>query len=263
MALQLAFESTGTGSPVVILHGLLGSSRNWQSVAKALAPQHRVLCVDLRNHGRSPWAPTMDYSEMAADVRMLIEAQGLERAAVIGHSMGGKTAMALALETPEVVGRLVVVDVAPVSYPDRFSSYVDAMQRVDTEALTKRADATLQLAKRIQDADVVGFLMQNLVSHGAHFDWRVNLAAIGGAMPAITGFPADLLLRRYPGPTTLIRGTLSDYVRADDVELTRRSFPDLTVVDIQGAGHWVHADRPGDFVAALAQPSALGSKGRG
>ena len=251
MALQLAFEATGTGSPVVILHGLLGSSRNWQSVAKAVAPHHRVLCVDQRNHGRSPWAPTMGYEEMAADVRALIEAQGLERPVVIGHSMGGKTAMALALETPQAIGRLVVVDIAPVSYPDRFSSYVDAMQRVDMEHLTRRADATLQLATRIQDMDVVGFLMQNLVSQGSHLDWRVNLAGIGSSMPTLTGFPTELLQRAFPGRTTLIRGALSDYVQPDDVEVMRASFPDLTVVDIQGAGHWVHADRPADFVAAL------------
>ena len=179
MPLPLAFEATGAGPPVVILHGLLGSSRNWQSVAKALASRHRVLCVDQRNHGRSPWAPTMGYSEMAADVRLLIEAQGLERPTLIGHSMGGKTAMVLALETPAAVGQLVVVDIAPVSYPDRFSSYVEAMQRVDVAHLTKRADANLQLATRLQDVDIVGFLMQNLVSQGSHFDWRVNLAAIG------------------------------------------------------------------------------------
>jgi pimeloyl-ACP methyl ester carboxylesterase len=125
------------------------------------------------------------------------------------------------------------------------------MQRVDVAHLSRRADATLQLATRLQDVDVVGFLMQNLVSQGSHFDWRVNLAAIGSSMPAITGFPAELLSRRYPGPTTLVRGALSDYVQPEDIELTRRPFPDLQVVDIQGAGHWVHADRPGDFVAAL------------
>ena len=247
---------------MVILHGLLGSSRNWQSVAKALASRHRVLCVDQRNHGRSPWAPTMGYSEMAADVRLLIEAQGLERPTLIGHSMGGKTAMVLALETPAAVGQLVVVDIAPVSSPDRFSSYVEAMQRVDVAHLTKRADANLQLATRLQDVDIVGFLMQNLVSQGSHFDWRVNLAAIGSSMPAITGFPAELLSRRYAGPTTLIHGALSDYVQAEEIELTRTSFPDLRVVDIPGAGHWVHADRPAEFIAALPlSPAAAGESG--
>jgi esterase len=255
MALQLAFESSGEGPPVVILHGLLGSSRNWRSIAKALAPRHRVLCVDLRNHGQSPWAPTMGYSEMAADVRMLIEAQQLDRPVVIGHSMGGKTAMALALEAPEAIGRLVVVDIAPVSYPDRFSSYIDAMQRVDTASLRKRADASQLLAQRIHDSDLVGFLMQNLVSHGAHFDWRVNLPAIGAEMHSITSFPAELQLRRYIQPTTLIRGALSDYVQSDDLDVFREMFPDLDVIDVQGAGHWVHADRPGEFLAALTPGS--------
>ena len=114
MALQLAFEDTGTGPPVVVLHGLFGSGANWRSVARALAPHHRVLCVDLRNHGHSPWTDSMDYLEMADDVRALIARQGLSRPTVVGHSMGGKTAMALALTSPASVGNLVVVDIAPV-----------------------------------------------------------------------------------------------------------------------------------------------------
>lgn len=253
MALQLAFEAVGEGPPVVILHGLLGSSRNWRSVAKVLAPSHRVFSVDLRNHGQSPWAATMSYSEMAADVRMVIESQRLGAPVLIGHSMGGKAAMVLALETPALVANLVVVDIAPVSYPDRFSAYLEAMSAVDTNALTKRADAMQLLTQRIHDNDVVGFLMQNLVAQGSHFDWRVNLPAISAEMSAITGFPAELLLRRYVKPTTLIRGSLSDYVQSEDLKLFREGFPDLRVIDVKSAGHWVHADRPADFLAALAQ----------
>ena len=257
MALQLAFEAVGDGPSVVILHGLLGSSRNWRGVAKALAPSHRVFSVDLRNHGQSPWAPTMSYSEMAADVRMLIGSEGLGAPVVIGHSMGGKTAMVLALETPALVGNLVIVDIAPVSYPDRFSDYLEVMSAVDTNALTKRADAMQLLTQRIHDNDVVGFLMQNLVAQGSHFDWRVNLPAISAEMSSITGFPAELLLRRYVKPTALIRGSLSDYVQSEDLKAFLGAFPELRVIDVKSAGHWVHADRPADFLAALAQTPAL------
>jgi pimeloyl-ACP methyl ester carboxylesterase len=252
MAVQLAFEAIGDGPPVVILHGLLGSGRNWRSVAKAIAPDHRVYCVDMRNHGQSPWAPSMSYPEMAEDVRMLIESQRLDKPVVIGHSMGGKTAMVLALEAPKLIGRLIVVDIAPVSYPDRFSSYVEAMQAVDTHTLTKRADAMQQVAQRIQDTDVVGFLMQNLVPRDHHFDWRVNLGVIGAQLSVLSGFPQELLARRYQGPTTLIRGSLSDYVQPPDRAVFAQMFPGLQVIDIQGAGHWVHADKPVEFLAALA-----------
>jgi len=251
MPLQLAFEVTGSGPAVVILHGLFGSARNWRGMAKALASHYRVFCVDMRNHGQSPWATTMTYPEMAADVRMLIESEGLDKPVVIGHSMGGKAAMTLALETPSRVGRLIVVDIAPVSYVDRFSVYLEAMREVDTGSLTKRADAMEQLVQRIQDVDLVGFLLQNLVPRDDHFDWRLNLGAIGSAVPDLSGFPDQLLRRRYGGPTTLIRGSLSDYVEPADQVVARKLFPALEVVDIEGAGHWVHADKPSEFRAAL------------
>ena len=199
----------------------------------------------------------MSYAEMAADVRMLIETERLEKPVVIGHSMGGKAAMALALETPEAIGQLIVVDIAPVSYPDRFLAYCETMQAIDTASLKKRADLTQLIAQRIQDANVVGFLMQNLVSQGTHFDWRVNLAAISTEMPSITGFPTELLLRRYRGPTTVIRGSLSVYVEPEYLGSFREGFPDLGVIEINGAGHWVHADRPAEFLAALALTPAL------
>jgi len=251
MLLHLAFEATGDGSPVVILHGLFGSSRNWRGVARALEPHHRVYCVDLRNHGRSPWDASMTYPEMADDVRMLIESEELDRPVVMGHSMGGKTAMTFALETPELVGRLIVVDIAPVSYVDRFTSYLDAMRAIDTQSLTKRADAMHQLAAKVHDPGVVGFLAQNLVPRGDHFDWRLNLAAIAAAVPVLSGFPAELMLRSYRGPAMLIRGSLSDYVQPADQAALAKPFPAMRVVEIEGAGHWVHADRPAEFVAAL------------
>ena len=256
MPLQLAFEATGDGPPVVILHGLFGSSRNWRSVARALATHHRVLCVDLRNHGRSPWAASMSYLEMAEDVRMLIESEGLKRPVLIGHSMGGKIAMALALEHPGAVGRLIVVDIAPVPYADRFTPLLDVMRGIETQSLSQRADAMRQMAGRIPDPAAVGFLMQNLVARDEHFDWRLNLPAIGAAVSSLSGFPPALLLRSYRGPATLIHGALSDYVQADDLALLAEPFPRLEAVEIAGAGHWVHADCPAEFLKALHLPTA-------
>lgn len=255
MALQLAFEDTGTGPPVVVLHGLFGSSANWRSVARALAPHHRVLCVDLRNHGQSPWADSMDYLEMAEDLRTLIARQGLSRPTVVGHSMGGKTAMAMALTSPASVGSLVVVDIAPVPYTDRFTPYIEAMRSIDAAAAS-RTETQRRLAERLPDPATAPFLMQNLVSRNDHFDWRLNLAAIGLSVPALSDFPSSLAGRRYTGPTSLIHGSASDYVAATDVESFKDRFPELHVHTIEGAGHWVHAERPQAFLATLRQ--ALG-----
>jgi esterase len=257
MPLQLAFEALGDGPPVVILHGLFGSSRNWRGVARALSTEHRVICVDLRNHGRSPWIDSMTYPEMAADVRTLIRSEGLDRPLVIGHSMGGKTAMTLSLESPESVGRLIVVDIAPVSYADRLTPYVEAMLSLEPRATADRADAMRQMVDKIPDATVVAFLMQNLTVRDDHFDWRLNLLAIGAAVPALCAFPPELAARRFDGPATLVTGSLSDYVKPADTAAFAELFPQAQTVEIDGAGHWVHADRPAEFLAALGLMPAV------
>ncbi len=260
MPLQLAFEETGTGPPVIILHGLFGSSSNWRSVARALAPLHRVLCVDLRNHGASPWAETMGYADMAADVLALMQAQRLRRPWVVGHSMGGKTAMALALMDPAAVGGLVVVDIAPVAYADRMTQYVQAMGGLDADSLASRAAAQSRLAELLPDPGVVGFLLQNLVSRNDHFDWRLNLAAIGLAVPELSGFPPELLGRRYDGPASLIYGSRSDYVTPADAARFAELFPQAQMHAVAGAGHWVHADKPVEFIAVLQQALLVATK---
>jgi pimeloyl-ACP methyl ester carboxylesterase len=251
MPLQLAFEALGDGPPVIVLHGLFGSSRNWRGVARALSAQHRVFCVDLRNHGRSPWIDSMSYAEMAADVRALIDSEGLDRPVVIGHSMGGKTAMALALENPASVGRLIVVDIAPVSYADRLTPYVEAMLSINPRTTADRAEAMRLMGEKIPDAAAVGFLLQNLTVRDDHFDWRLNLPAIGAAVPALCAFPPELSLRRFDGPALLIAGSMSDYVSPGDHAAFAELFAQARFTQIEGAGHWVHADRPAEFLNAL------------
>jgi len=193
----------------------------------------------------------MRYVEMADDVLALVSRLGLHRPAVIGHSMGGKVAMSLALRYPEAVGALVVVDIAPVAYEDRFSDYVQAMRGVDLEGAGNRTDISRRLATSIPDAGPVAFLMQNLVMRNEHFDWRLNLMAIGNAMRELTAFPTELLTERFDGPMTLIAGEHSDYVKPGDERLLETLFPQLQVVVIPGAGHWVHADQPKAFVEAV------------
>jgi esterase len=251
--LDLSFEATGAGAPLLILHGLFGSGTNWRGVARELAKGAQVFTVDLRNHGSSPWADSMSYLEMAQDVHAMIQSQGLKRPAVIGHSMGGKTAMALALTHPESVGRLIVVDIAPVAYSDRLSEYVRAMSSVDLGAASTRTEVQRSLARYIPEPGIVGFLMQNLVPRNEHFDWRLNLAGIGRSMPQLCDFPAELLQRRFDGPGAAITGALSDYVKAQDRAVFKALFPKLGLRAIEGAGHWVHADKPQEFLAVLKQ----------
>jgi esterase len=249
MALELASDGFGeAGPPAVILHGLLGSARNWTGIAKELAHTHRVFALDLRNHGRSPWAKTMSFDEMAGDVAAFIDAHGLSPARLLGHSLGGKVAMRLALTRPDPVERLVVVDVAPVAYRHTFAPFVEAMRKVDLAAVQRRADADLQLEGAIGDPAIRNFLLQNLIKTDAGFVWRVNLAALATNMSELLGFPTPAEDAAYPGPTLFIAGGRSPYIQAEHRPLIARLFPAAEHVVIEDAGHWVHAERPEQFL---------------
>ncbi|MEO8542866.1 MAG: alpha/beta fold hydrolase [Betaproteobacteria bacterium] len=256
MPLVLNSEISGSGAPLVVLHGLFGSATNWRSVARQMAATHEVHVLDLRNHGASPWAPSMDYLEMADDVRHYIRHKQLHKVSLLGHSMGGKTAMALALAQPEVLDHLVVVDIAPRSYHDALSGYAQAMRSVDLMAAASRAEVQRQLQSLLPDASVAPFLVQNLVQRNEHFDWRINLSAITAAMPVLVNFPDELKTRIFDGPTTAIAGALSDYLPGGDASAFAPMFPNLAVEVIDGAGHWAHADKPQEFVAALRRALA-------
>ncbi len=256
MTVPLAFEDVGSGPPLLLLHGLYGSSSNWRRIAKGLSAERRVLSVDLRNHGASPWTTTMAYDEMAADVAALIDRLGLDRPAVLGHSMGGKVAMTLALTDAARVGRLIVVDIAPVSYGDHFSSYTAAMRGVDALHATGRDEIKRALLQTIPDERTVGFLMTNLVRHGEQYDWRINLATLASALPGIGSFPDTLAGSTYDGPVSVIDGERSDYVSEADRPRFLALFPRARFVTLPDAGHWLHADQPDAFIAAVAQALA-------
>jgi pimeloyl-ACP methyl ester carboxylesterase len=253
MGLELAHDAYGAaGRPLVILHGLLGSARNWTALAKQLAGGCRVLVPDLRNHGRSPWTPTMALDEMADDVAALIERHDLEDPVVIGHSLGGKVAMRLALTRPQLVSHLVIVDIAPVAYEHSFTGYVDALQAVDPAALGRRADADAALAAAIPEPGIRAFLLQNLVQRGDGLAWRVNLDALAAEMAALMGFP-DAQGAAYDGPTLFLAGARSDYLRPEHQALILDLFPAAAFATIPGAGHWVHAERPAEFLEQLRE----------
>jgi len=238
--------------PLVLLHGLFGSSTNWGSVARQLQDDFHVLVPDLRNHGRSPHDPDCSYPAMADDVRALLDRRGLDAATLVGHSMGGKVAMQLALGTPGRVAGLAVVDMSPVRYGHDFEQVLDGFDAVDLAAINARADAERAMAGRVRGAGVRAFLLQNLARGEAGWYWRPNLAALRAAQADITGFPDQPADARYGGPTTFIFGGLSDYVTAAHEPMIRRLFPAATLCEVATAGHWVYADRPREFMDCLS-----------
>lgn len=244
MSVALAYRETGEGRALIVLHGLFGSARNWHSFAGRLADRVRVYALDLRNHGNSPWTDEMNYAAMAEDVASFIQTHGLAAAAVMGHSMGGKTAMVLALHCPHLVEQFIILDIAPVDYADTYTPYIRAMQSIDLRALTRRREVDAALKDAIPDEGIRSFLLQNLVQRDGQFGWRVNLTSIANHMPELIGFPHAFYSRSYSGPTRVIHGASSDYVQTAHHELFRRMFPHSAFEAIAGAGHWVHVDQP-------------------
>jgi esterase len=251
MTVQLAATEYGEGLPVAILHGLFGAGRNWAGIARRLAERYRVVAFDLRNHGASPWAETMDYAEMADDVRAAMQARGHRRYRLIGHSMGGKVAMMAALAGPDAVERLVVVDIAPFAYAIPYLAYVQAMRRLDLAAITRRSDADTALAAAIPDPAERNFLLQSLVFADGAPRWQLNLEALETAMPVLAGFPTMSADATYAGPALFVAGEKSGYLRPQHEASIRALFPNAVVERIANAGHWVHVERPHEFLALV------------
>ena len=212
-----------------------------------------MVVFDLRNHGASSWAEAMDYPAMAEDVRAAMTVRGHHCFAVVGHSMGGKAAMTLALTEPEAVERLIVVDIAPVALPAPVLSHIRAMRALDLNAIDRRRDADAELGAAIPDPAERGFLLQSLVFAGDTPRWQLNLAALEAALPAIGGFPEFPSSTRYDGPTLFIAGGKSSVLPADAEPIIRAFFPRATIERIANAGHWVHAEQPAAFLT-LVEP---------
>ncbi|MDJ0949333.1 MAG: alpha/beta fold hydrolase [Alphaproteobacteria bacterium] len=253
MAADLAFDHYGDGPPLIILHGLFGSRQNWVGIGRKLMRSRTVYAVDLRNHGQSPWLSEMNFAAMIGDVISFMDAQSIESSEIIGHSMGGKTAAGLALLHGDRVSALIAVDIAPVDYASNFLDYIRAMQNIDLDRVTRRAEASQQLESVVPDLGIRNFLLQNLVRDGGRFDWRLNLAALAASVPEITGFPDPLLDRTFAGPTLFLGGGMSDYLRPEHEPIIHRMFPNAEIAHVPGAGHWVHAEEPGRFVAAVEE----------
>jgi esterase len=237
----------GEGPPSVLLHGLFGTATNFATIQRRLAVGRRVLAFDLRNHGRSGHDPAMTYPLMAADVIETMHAHGVEQAALVGHSMGGKVAMHAALRYPERVTRLLVADIAPVAHPPRYNAIAEAMLSMPLRPDLTRAAGDEWLARSVPDPAMRAFLLSNL-RFGASPGWRIGLAEIVAALPEIEGWSASGV---YDGPTLVLRGENSDYVLPEYRPLFRALFPKARFATLRAAGHWLHADQPEAFITTL------------
>jgi len=249
--MSLSYDEFGSGPPLVLVHGLFGSGTNLRGVARVLADKYRVVTVDLPNHGRSAHTESMTYADMSHSLRETVQLLGGGPLNWAGHSMGGKAVMDLALTYPELVDRLVIVDIAPVRYTHDQWAIINAMSAVDPRKLRSRAEGDRLLSTTISDTPTRLFLLQNLVPADGGYRWRLNLPVIAQYHDDIMGFP-DHAGAHCDAPTLVLNGERSDYVNAAHKDVFRRYFPAARFETVSGAGHWVHADKPGEVCKAIA-----------
>ena len=243
-------EQASGNSPLLFLHGLFGSASNWGRVVSHFSATHRCILPDLRNHGRSFHTSDVGYQAQADDLIRLMNHLGIESANFIGHSMGGKVAMQLALEYPRRCNKLVVVDIAPVSYRHGFGEIIDSLRSIDLDLLGSRQEADNLLAGRLDNPGLRGFLLQNLVRDNGRWTWRLNLEALAQGQQEIVGFPVQRR-RPFSGESLFIAGEKSGYINYQDHGVIQSLFPGATIVTIPGAGHWVYAEKPVLFIEQL------------
>ena len=246
--MKLFYRHFGEGQPLIILHGIFGISDNWVTLGKRLAAKFSVYIPDLRNHGQSPHSSTFNYIAMADDLMEFIEDHQLKNPMIIGHSMGGKVAMTFTLEHPEMVSKLVIVDISPRKYPGRNVHFdmIAAMMAVDFDTVSTRDEVEAILEQSIPDRRIRLFVMKNLYRKTRNtFDWRLNLKAISANMDYVfDGIDTPV---QYTGPTLFIKGGNSDYISGEDFPLIYKNFPTANIRTIAGASHWVHADSPNEL----------------
>jgi pimeloyl-ACP methyl ester carboxylesterase len=250
--MQLHFKSFGSGESLIILHGLLGSLDNWRSVSQKLADGFRVLAVDQRNHGHSAHSKEMNYTVMAEDISELMEREHLERAHVLGHSMGGKTAMRLALRHPQRVAKLIVVDIAPRAYSPRHAKILSAMLALDPAAFRNRGQVQEALAPAIPDLGLRQFLLKNLETDPAgNLKWRIGLQDIFLNYDSLRqALESPIAFER---PCLFIRGENSDFLTESDFPSIQRLFPQARLETIPDSHHWVHVENPEAFIKTVRE----------
>lgn len=246
MALELSYKKIGSGPPLIILHGLFGSLDNWMSFARQLEEHRTVYLVDQRNHGQSPHSADFNYDAMAEDLKTFIDNHSLDHPEILGHSMGGKTAMTMAVKYPGHFSKIIVVDIAPKAYPIRHDMIIDALKSVDIQNIKNRNEGEKALAQHIKDSGIRLFLMKNLKRTPEGFTWKINLKAIEENIDRVgEGIEEKNASEK---PVLFIRGSKSDYILDEDIITIVSIFPNAEVKTIEGAGHWVHAEKPDELL---------------
>lgn len=247
--MKLNYKKIGnSGAPILILHGLFGSLDNWISIARVLSEKNfTVYIIDQRNHGQSPHSEEFNYSLMAADIKEFINEYALQNAVIIGHSMGGKTAMYFACKFPELLEKLIIVDISPKKYPVHHQEIIDALFSLNLSKIKTRNEADEELSIKIKDFSVRQFLLKNLYRQTSEtFAWRFNLPVLAKNIEIIgEALYSDA---EFLKPTLFIGGSNSNYILSDDENLIFRHFPKAQISIVKDAGHWIHAEAPEVFV---------------
>lgn len=246
--MQLHYQSQGQGEPLILLHGLFGSSDNWGVVAKHFAQHYQVISVDLRNHGKSPHSATQTYRQMADDILTLCDSLGLAQIHLLGHSLGGKVAMQFATQHPQRMGKLIVVDMAMRAYVDAHTHLIDAMLALDLSQIRTRTEADKALSQRITNTAVRQFLLMNLIRQEDQLKWRINLPALKANYSTLQSSVCEDV--HYQSPCLFIRGERSDYLQASDIAQISRHFLNAQFISLP-TEHWVHAEQPQLFIETL------------
>lgn len=251
--MKLAYKKLGQGQPLIILHGLFGSADNWQTLGKKFSQNFEVYLVDQRNHGHSPHSEEWSYKVMSDDIYDLIRDNSLHNVIILGHSMGGKTAMQFAADYPEVTDKLIVADIAPKHYPPHQQDVIDALYSVDLETITERKQAEEQLGKMIRDLGTKQFLLKNLYwLEDKKLSWRFNLDVIAKNIEKV-GETFEIGNNQINVPALFLRGEKSKYILDEDIPQIKKVFPNSEVKTIANAGHWIHAEQPEAFYTAVME----------
>jgi pimeloyl-ACP methyl ester carboxylesterase len=242
---QLYFRTLGEGTPLIILHGLFGSSDNWLTLGKRFAEKYKVYLIDQRNHGQSFHSSEFSYPAMAKDLEDFMQIEKIDSANIIGHSMGGKTAMEFAVTSPSKVKKLIIADIGPKYYPVHHATILKGLFSINLKTLGSRKEADDQLAKFIADFGTRQFLLKNLGRNGDDFEWKVNLNVIAQEIEQVgKGLNQNAT---YTKTTLFVRGGKSDYILDSDMNLIHSIFTNSKVETIEGSGHWLHAEKPDEF----------------
>lgn len=249
--MQLNYKVFGEGDPVLILHGMFGTLDNWQTIAKKLAEHFMVFIIDLRNHGRSPHSDEFDYAIMANDIQEFMESNWIYEAYVVGHSMGGKVAMQLASENPDLVTKLVLVDIAPKVYVGNHQTIFEALFSLNLDQLESRKEADQLLQDKIESYGVRQFILKNLSinKETQNYEWKMNLPVIHAAYQEVLG--KGNWSTPFENSTLFIKGAQSKYILPEEMKEYKTYFPNATLATVEKAGHWVHAEQPKVFLEIL------------